>query len=409
MITLKMPHAQSVALGVWACVGARQETKRLNGISHFLEHLLFKGTPTRSAKKISEEIEGVGGEINAHTSEERTCYYATAPAASFRKVSRVLLDLYANPKLAEKDIALERGVIEEEILMYQDEPSQHVHDLLNTIFWKGHALGRPITGTAKSIGRFAREDFVRYRNAFYHRKNTVVSAAGAVDHALLVRLVSEILEPLPPGPKTIKPFLPAPPHGEAELVFEQRTTSQTHVSLGLPGPDVFSPDRHAAGLLQILLGGNSSSRLFQDLRERNGLCYNVATYSQSLLDTGMINVSIGLDGKNLPECFRILARHFHALRSSPCRESELRRAKEYVLGSSSMSLERTGSQNSRIAQSLMVHGKVLDLREWRERILSVSPQDICLAAQKYLDPSRAKIAIIGPPLPVPDLLPLLAG
>lgn len=406
LVTLTMPHVQSVAMGIWATVGSRHEPARLNGISHFLEHLLFKGTPRRSARKISEEIEGIGGDINAQTSEERTCYYATSPAAHFPRVCDVLLDMYVHPKLAQKDVELERGVIAEEIQMYKDEHEQHVQELLQGIFWPNHSLGRPITGTLDSISRMKREDFLAYRSSHYHAGNTLISAAGAVDHQRLVEQVEKSLVPLPPKnpPHRIKtPVVKK----DIEVLFEQRQTEQTQVSLGLPAPGAKAAERYAIGLLHIMMGGNSSSRLFQDLRERRGWCYSVATDMQTFSDTGMFNVSLGLDGKNLEKCLRIVLQHFQDFREKPCRESELIRAKEYVIGSSSISLERSGVQNSRIAQSLIIHGKVISTEEWQERLRAVTVKEIQDMAVRYLCATSAKLAVIGPTANVDRLTDLL--
>jgi predicted Zn-dependent peptidase len=415
VVSLSMPHLQSFAMGIWTAVGARHEPVRLHGISHFLEHLLFKGTPRRSARRISQEVEGVGGDINAQTSEERTCYYASAGSAHFERVSEVLFDLYCSPRLAEKDIELERGVIAEEILMYRDEPDQHVHELLHQIFWPRQALGRPIAGTLDSIARLQRNDFVDYRRSHYHPGNTLISAAGAIEHERLVELAerhfSSLAKPsggasLAPRRRSRKP--PTIPSG-VQVHWECRETNQTQVSLGLPGPDYYSPDRYAVALLHILLGGNSSSRLFQDLRERRGWCYSVATYQEMFTDTGMLNVCLGLDANNVEKCLRVLGKTMADFQQRPVRRAELRRAQEYVIGSSNMALERSSAQNNRLAQSLLVHGRVLEPHEWEEKIRATTPEEIQAAARRYLDLSQAKLALIGPQAQPRELEKILAN
>jgi len=394
--SLTMPGVQSVSIGLWADAGSRHESARLNGISHFLEHLLFKGTTRRRARQISESIEGLGGDINAHTSEERTCFYAAAPAAHLPKVADVLFDLFSDPRLASRDIELERGVIGEEILMYRDEPDQHVHEMLSGIFWPGHPLGRPIAGTLETIARFQQEDFLRYRCVHHHAGNTLVAAAGALDHSKLVRLTEQFLVPPAPrkksGPATTPPEVPQ----KVEVLYERRETSQTHVSLGLPAPGCLTPDRHAIALLIVMLGGNSSSRLFQELRERRGWCYSVSASGEAFRDTGMLNISIGLDGNHLEKCLGVILKIFEEFREKPCREQVLRRAKEYLIGSGRMSLERTGSQATRLAQSLFVMGRFVSVEESENNIRSVTVEDIQEAARKYLRPDLAKLALIGP-------------
>lgn len=401
--SLPMPGVQSVSIGLWADAGSRHESARLNGISHFLEHLLFKGTARRRARQISEAIEGLGGDINAQTSEERTCFYAAAPATHLAKVADVLFDLYSTPRLAPRDIELERGVIGEEILMYRDEPDQHVHEMLGSIFWPGQSLGRPIAGTLESIARLKREDFLHYRCVHHHAGNTLVAAAGALAHEELVRLTERLL--IPPAPATNRktrfatPLVPP----KVEVFYERRDTSQTHVSMGLRAPGCLAPDRHAISLLVTMLGGNSSSRLFQELRERRGWCYSVSASGEAFRDTGMLNISIGLDGAHLEKCVMIILKIFTEFREKSCSEQALRRAKEYLIGSAKMSLERTGSQASRIAQNLLILGRVVEFAEWEAKIRAVSAADVRAAARKYLRPEFAKLALIGPGAN-PDLL-----
>lgn len=408
VVTCSMREVQSVAVGIWASVGARHEPARLNGISHFIEHMLFKGTARRSARRIMQEIEGIGGDINANTSEERTCYHAAAPAEYLPKICDVLCDIYLHPRLAQRDIELERAVIAEEILMYRDEPSQHVHELLNGAFWRGHALGRPITGTLKSIGGLRREDFHQYRQTHYHGGSTVVSAAGAVDHGRFVELLEKHLGGLPRGaaPRS----RPAPtPNTAPKVVAEQRDIQQTQLAIAFPAPHYHDERRFAANLLHVILGGNASSRLFQDLRERRGYCYSVATYPLFFSDTGMFNITTGLDGKNLEASLRIMNKHFAGMREKLCGETELRRAKEYVIGVSRMSMERTSTQNSRIAQSLLSFGKILDPEEMHAKTRAVTARDVREVARWIFRPRRAAAAIIGPAAEAKALRPLFHG
>jgi predicted Zn-dependent peptidase len=402
VVSHHMPQVRSVAVGIWASVGARHEPARLNGISHFIEHLLFKGTARRSARKIMAEIEGVGGDINANTGEERTCYYATAPARCLRRVCDVLFDLYLHPRLAPRDIELERGVIAEEIQMYRDEPDQHVQDLLGALLWPGHALGRPITGTLESIARFSREDFLAYRASHYLAGNTLVSAAGALRHDELLEMVTQRLHLLPHGRNPRQQ--PAPEHPlTPRRSVENRPIQQTHLALGLPGPGSHDPDRHAMALLGTILGGNASSRLFQELRERRGWCYQVGTYLQVLSDCGVLHLSMALDQKNLRRSLAVVRRQLEELRRRPVGRTELERAREYILGSSSISLERTTSQNSRIALGTLIHGRIVAWEEWEARLRAVGPEDLARAAERFLDPSRVCLAAVGPSVCEDDL------
>lgn len=408
VITCSMPHVESVAVGIWAAVGGRHEPLRLHGISHFIEHMLFKGTARRSAKRIMQEIEGIGGDINASTTEERTCYYASAPSEYLPQVLDVLTDIYRNPRFAPADIELERGVINEEIQMYLDEPSQQVQELLHEKFWPGQALGRPLTGTAKSISKFQPKDFSSYLKKHYQGSTTIVSAAGNLDHERLVWQVEQSLGSLPRGTKPTEPPAISLRTGP-ELFVDTKETQQTHVAIGLPAPGYKDSERFAANLLHVLLGGNASSRLFQELREKRGYCYSISTYPVSFADTGMLNITIGLDAKNLEKAFQIMGREFERIREKLCNPAELRRAKEYTIGLSRMSMERTSSQSSRIGQSLVAFGRVVDPAEVYAKIRAITPEDIQKAARKILRLNEAAVVVLGPVKRSTSLLDALAG
>ncbi len=394
--TCEIPHAETAAMGIWAGVGGRDEPARLNGISHFIEHMLFKGTAKRTARRIMEEVEGVGGDMNAFTSEERTCYYAAAAAEFFPRLCDVLCDLYLNPKFSPRDIERERGVIAEEILMYRDEPSSHVQELLNQRYWLGHPLGRPLTGTVASITTFQREDFLDYRVSHYHAASTVISAAGKIRHEDVVEKVSRLLERIPRGRKRKPGKPPVPARGGPHVTVEKRDTQQTQLAMGLPGASHHDPRRYALQILHIILGGNASSRLFQELREKRGLCYSVSTHPASFDDTGMINVSLGLEQRNVEKSLRLIGEEFERVKKNPVRPAELKRAKEYAVGTSRMSLERTSSQNMRMGGSVLVHGKIVDPEEIHAKLRAVTAEDVQRVARDFLQLRRAAVAVVGP-------------
>jgi predicted Zn-dependent peptidase len=393
--TSEVPHAETVAMGIWAGVGGRHEPAEWNGISHFIEHMLFKGTARRTAKKIMEQVEGVGGDINAYTSEERTCYYAAAAAEHFPKIADVLCDIYVAPKFAPTDIERERGVIGEEILMYRDEPSSHVQEMLNEAFWPKHPLGRPLTGTLDTIERFQRDDFLAYRATHYHAASTVVTAAGRVAHEDVVERVAKALAELPGGRRPSAPR-PPKPAVRPRFAIERRDTQQTQVAIGIYGPSAHDDDRFAFHLLHIVLGGNGSSRLFQDLREKRGLCYSVSSQPSTFADTGMLNISLGLDHRNLAKSLALILTAFEKLRTEPVGTAELRRAKEYAIGTSRMSLERTSSQNMRLGNSVLTYGRVVTPDIIHDRIRAVTAEQILAVARKFLDPATLTLAVIGP-------------
>ncbi len=393
--TCEMPHAETAAVGIWAGVGGRHEPAKLNGISHFIEHMLFKGTRRRSARRIMEEVEGVGGDMNAYTAEERTCYYAAAAAEYFPRLCDVLCDLYLDPKFTSQDIERERGVIGEEILMYRDEPASYVQEMLNENFWPGHPLGRPLTGTLNTIESFRRDDFLAYRASHYHAGSTVLTAAGKVRHEDVVERAAALLRDLPKARKIRA--ADAPRHGlKPRIVSEKRDTQQTQLAMGLPGPSLRDRRRYALQILHVILGGNASSRLFQELREKRGLCYSVSTHPMCFGDTGMLNLSLGLDQRNVERSLSLIVSAFEEVRSRPVRAAELKRAKEYAVGTSRMSLERTSSQNMRLGGSVLAYGKIVDPEHVHARLRAVTAEDVQAAARDFLKLRSATVAIVGP-------------
>jgi predicted Zn-dependent peptidase len=406
VVTCEMPHAQSVTFGLWAAVGGRHEPARLTGISHFIEHMLFKGTRRRTARQIGQEVEAVGGYLNATTTHDHTVYYGAAPADHFNRLSAVLCDLYLEPRFSPADIRREGGVIAEEIQMYQDEPSDLVQELLWEELWPDHALGRTLTGTLESIARFRRDDFLAYRAAHYQTGNTVVSAAGCVNHELVLARVEKLLGSLPKGRRSRA--AKAPVQSERPRVrIIPRETQQVHLALAVPCCSLQSEDRYATSLLNVVLGGNMSSRLFQELREKRGLCYSVSSNVSQYDDAGVIHFYIGLDARNLRKVLGLLCREFARLRDELVRPAELNRAKEYAIGSGRMSLERTSAQNSRIGYATIFYGDVMDAEEAHSRLRAVPAEEVKRIASETLQPRRMTMTVIGPvseSLPVADWL-----
>lgn len=394
---------QSVTFGLWAGVGGRHEPKHVSGISHFMEHMLFKGTRRRTARQIGQEVESVGGYLNATTTHDHTVYYGAAPANQFRKLTAVLCDMYSEPRFSSIDIKKERSVIAEEILMYQDEPSELVQEMLWEDLWPNHGLGRPLTGTLESIGQIHRDDFLKFKENYYHAGNTVVSAAGLVHHDDVVARVDSLLGSIPKGRKTSGRGVPVLPD-QSRVRIDSRDTQQTHVAFGVPACDLYHDDRYAITLLNVLLAGNMSSRLFQELREKRGLCYSVSSSVSHYSDTGVLNFYIGLDAKNLPLAMQLIGREFARLRNEPVKISELKRAKDYTVGSARMSLERSTAQSSRLGYSVLFYGDVVDPETVHERLMQVTPEEIQRVAQRSLRPERVTLSLVGP---VPDGTPVV--
>lgn len=393
-----MPSSQTAAVGIWCGVGARHEAARVGGVSHFLEHLLFKGTRKRSARQISEEVEGVGGDLNAYTAEERTCYYAAASADHFSRITEVLTDMYCNSRLAPAEVERERGVIVEEIEMIRDEPAQHVHELLTGETWRGDSLGRPITGTKRSLAAITRTDLLAHLKNHYHAGRTILTAAGAVEHDELVALAGRFLGTLPGKPKRSSARLMRSPSRQSSprILIENRETQQTQIAMSFRGTGATDPRRYAINLLHVILGGNMSSRLFQELREHRGLCYSVSTSLSTHSDCGAFEITIGLDGSNVAKALKLIFRECRRIAEKGPSVAELRRACDYTIGTSRMALERAATQNYRLGSSLLTYGKIIPPEEVYSHLAKVTASAVQKAAAQILQSKTLSLAMVGP-------------
>jgi predicted Zn-dependent peptidase len=390
-----MPHMRSVSFGIWAGIGGRHEREEQSGISHFLEHLLFKGTKRRSAKKITEAVEGLGGYLNAFTTEDHTCYYAKAAATHLPQLCDVLCDMYLESVFAPQEIEREREVIREEILMYRDHPAQHAQELLTETMWPKHPLGRPLTGTVETIGRLKRPQLRAFQKEHYTGSTTIVTAAGPIEHDRLVELVKPQLSRLPRG-RSPRYQRVRPQIGPARLNLFTQETEQTQLALGFHAFGRGNEGRFALKLLSVILGENMSSRLFQKLRERHGWCYSVQTSMVTLADTGAIHVSAGLDPGNLEKAIRLILRELENLCHKAPSRSELRKAQDYTIGQTLMGLESTSNQIMWMGESLLGYRKILDPTEVERQLLSVTPDDVKAVACQCLCRARLGLAIVGP-------------
>jgi predicted Zn-dependent peptidase len=393
--SIEMPWMRSVSLGVWAGIGGRHETAEQSGISHFIEHLLFKGTKKRSAKGITESVEGLGGYLNAFTTEDHTCYYAKAAATHLPELCDVLGDMYLESQFASGEIEREREVIREEILMYRDHPAQHAQELLTATMWPGHPLGRPLTGTIETIGRLRRNDFVGYHGRHYTGSTTIITVAGPVYHERAVELLTPIFSRLPKG-RTPRFVRSRAKDGAARVSLFTQETEQTHLAMGFHAFGRTDERRFALKLLSVILGENMSSRLFQKLRERHGFCYSVQTSMVTLAETGAIQVYAGLDAENLEKAVRMILRELENICRKAPSKSELRKAQDYTIGQTFMGLESTSNQIMWMGESLLGYGKILDPGVVEQKLLAVTPQDIQRVACHCLNRVRLGVAVVGP-------------
>jgi len=393
--TAEMPQMMSVSVGLWIGVGSRYEPAPLNGVCHFIEHLLFKGTRKRSAREISQAVEGIGGYLNAFTSEEATCFHARAGYDRFDELLDVLLDMLLDSKFDPADIAKEREVIKEEIAMYLDEPQHHVQELLNATLWPGQPLGRPITGTGKTLDTLTRSRLLGYLRDNYVAGNTLVVAAGRLKHRQVVRAVarysSRFYTAAPPR------FTPARnDQQEPGICLFTKQTEQTQLALGIRTCSRHDKRRYALRLLNTILGENTSSRLFQLLREDCGLAYSIYSTPSLFGDTGDLVISAGLDTGNLTKALRLILRELRRLRETAPAAAELRRARDYVIGQIDLSLESTDNQMNWLGEQLLGYGKILPPAHIKRRLREVTTGQIRAVARDFFRPERLNLALVSP-------------
>ena len=393
--TAAMPHWASVSVGVWIAVGSRCEPARLNGTCHFIEHLLFKGTQKRSAKEISQAVEGIGGYLNAFTSEEMTCFHARAGHEHFDDLLDVLMDMLLESRFAPADIAKEREVIKEEMAMYLDEPQHHVQELLNATMWPDQPLGRPITGTSETLEALARKDLVGYLRGNYGALNAVVVAAGNVRHRQVVRSVARYARRFA---KTERPgFCPAKSDQESpRLRLFSKQTEQTQIALGIRTCSRHDDRRFALRLLNTILGENMSSRLFQIIREDHGLAYSIYSTPSFFDDAGDLVISAGLDTDNLPKTLRLIMRELRRLGNRAPSAGELRRARDYLLGQIDLGQESTENQMNWVGEQWLGYGKVSAPAAVKRRLARVTAAEIRATACDFFRPQNLNLALVSP-------------
>jgi predicted Zn-dependent peptidase len=393
VLTERMETVRSVSLGVWFKVGSRDETADVLGISHFMEHMMFKGTEKRDAFAISQDFESIGAEPNAFTSKEYTCYYARFVDDKLAKVMDIIGDMVTSSQFAQDAIDSEREVVIEEIARSEDTPDDYVFDLYTQAAYPSHQLGKPIIGTREIVGAFKQADCLTYRDKHYHADNCIVVASGNVDHAELVALCSTYLSKLPRGKRNARELV-----GEQKrphFSFMQKETEQAHIVYGMPGLPLGDEERFASGLLDTALGGGMSSRLFQEVREKRGLAYAVYATTMSYNGAGQFLVYAGTRPSNIEEVVSIVQHELAGIIKKGISQEELDRVREYVIGHIVLSMESTSQRMLRIGKSAIGELDLLSLDELIENYRSVELEDIAHVVQRVLD-QEPTIAIISP-------------
>ncbi len=408
VVTAEMPHMASTAIGVWVGAGGRHEPAKLSGISHFIEHMLFKGTRRRTAAEISQAVEGVGGYLNAFTDEEHTCFYARAHGSRWVDLLEVLTDMFTNSRLTPGDIDRERAVILEEIAMYRDQPAELVHDVLNQLQFPRHALGRPVIGTPSTLRGLGRNELRAHLASHYTSGATLVAAAGNVRHEDFVRETAARAGQFRPGPRPDFERFERPPAGPTVRLVV-RDVEQANLGLGLRAVSRHDPRRHALRLLNVILGENMSSRLFQVVREDHGLTYNIQSSATTWADVGDLVVSAGLDPSEVEKTLVLVIGELNRLMKRAPSTAELTRAKDYVLGQFELSMESTENHMMWLGEQWLNQGEFVPPAIIRDRITAVTGPEISAVARALFTADRRSLAIVSPRKQFSGLARILAG
>ncbi len=393
--TADMPHMASVSVGIWVGAGGRYEPAEVSGISHFIEHLLFKGTKRRSAKDISQSVEGVGGYLNAWTAEENTCFYSKARHECFDELLDVLSDMFLNSKFDPAEIEKERLVIREELAMYKDQPQQYVQELLNETLWPNQPLGRTLTGTEETLDTITRKHLLEFFCQHYIAPCTLIAAAGNLRHETLVKKVQKMSRHfnMAPPPQCI----PAIERQTAPVVrLHTKKTEQSQIALGVRTCSRHDGRRYALRLLNCVLGENMSSRLFQTVREEHGLAYSIYSSPSYFADTGDLVISAGVETEKIPKSLKLIVKEMKQLTEKTISAGELRRARDYVIGQLDMSLESTEPQMMWIGEHLVSYGRILQPAEVRRNLSQVTAVEIRNAARDFFASDRMNLALVSP-------------
>ncbi len=396
VLTERMAHLRSVSMGVWVNCGSRDESLAVNGISHFLEHMLFKGTTTRSAQQFAREVDSIGGNLDAFTGKETICFNIKVLDENVTPALDLLSDLVLHPTFAPEDIAREQGVILEEIKMDEDNPDYLVHELFTQNFWPNDALGRPILGTAQTVSSFTRQTvFDEYVRRFTP-PNMLFTAAGNLDHDSFVAQVEAAFSSLSAGSAHRIEHHAAPQAHPHITLKSKKSLEQVQFCLAVPALPVNSPARYAAYLLNSILGGGMSSRLFQSIREERGLAYSIYSELNPFRDTGSLAVYAGCAIANTTQVLDLTLAEFTRLKSEPVTEEELDRAKNQLKGNMVLGLESSGSRMSSLARQQLYFSRFFTVDEIADEVSAVTAEEIQHLAQQLLDPAKLALTLLGP-------------
>jgi predicted Zn-dependent peptidase len=379
-------------MGVWVRVGARDETDAESGLSHFIEHMIFKGTARRSAFQIAKEFDAIGGQTNAFTSMEHTCYHARVLDTRLDTMVDILSDIFLNSVFDEREVARERPVIFQEIGMVEDSPEEWVHAKIGPAFWGRHALGRSILGTPENIQRFDSRTIKSFFKRLYQPDRIVIAAAGQVNHDRLVQMVAPVFSAIAPGNGFAERSSPTT---GGRITCQHRDLEQTHFCMGVPGISVTDPRRFAASLFNTILGGNMSSRLFQTVREERGLAYAIYSFLASYADVGMLGIYAAVSPEDAQGCIRLIMEQLRRMKNEPVANEVLRDAIEFIKGNLLMAEESPESQMVRLAQNEFYFGRHVPMQAVIENIEAVTAEDLISLADSLWGGGDVALTMLG--------------
>lgn len=388
-----VPYVDSVSIGVWVDVGSRDERGKTRGASHFIEHMLFKGTETRSARQIADEMDSIGGHLNAYTDKETTWYYAKVLSEHLPTAADILSDMLLHSVLDPVELEREKNVVLEEIKRHEDAPDDLVHDIFAQTLWNSHPLGYSVIGTKRAVQGFTQEIVQEHLSAHYAPNNIVISAAGNLEHNALIELINNYFGGMTgtKKPRTEKSIV-----ASGDTKFTSKPVEQVHICIGTPGYSQFDDRKYPLAVLDAILGGGMSSRLFQEIRENRGLAYSVGSYVASYREGGMFTVYGGTSPDNLNEVVSLVQIELENIKRHKVEDPELMRAKNQIRGALVMGQESTSNRMSRMANSELYFGRLITVQEVIEKIMKVTADDVIAVANELFVDDQTAFAAVGP-------------
>lgn len=392
IVTEKIDHYKSVSLGIWVGTGSRDENISNNGVSHFIEHMLFKGTPSRDTLLIARELDAIGGLANAFTGKEYTCFHSKVLDKDFNKLVEILSDIFLNSSFDPAEIEKEKQVVLQEISMIEDSPEEQVHELFNTQFFSSHPLGLPVLGTPETVSSFDRDIILEYMRDYYNTDRIIISAAGNIEHKDVVKAFEEKFKRLEPVKREIKKISHSP---ASSIVCSYKELEQINIVIGGKAPTLTSKMRFAGAILNTILGGNMSSRLFQEIREKRGLAYSIYSFISSYIDSGILGICVGSDPDEVNNVIDLINREILKIEEGDLSEADIDEAREHLIGGILLGSENTDSRMMRIAKNEFIFGRYIEYAEVIDYLKKVTIDDIVECMKQSFFPGGVAITTLG--------------